>query len=148
MGEIPDVNSMTSQLIVNPKNCDDIDDNTKFTVQVKVANLETGNFDDPATQYYIFSQQLNKQGFIKGHSHITIQKLNGDNLPNAKEFAFFKGLNDPADNGVLSVAVEDGLKAQGEYRICTMGGSFAHQPLIMPVAQRGAQDDCIRINIK
>jgi hypothetical protein len=28
-----------------------------------------------------------------------------------------------------------------------MTGTNSHQPVIMPVAQRGAQDDCIRVNV-
>lgn len=34
-----------------------------------------------------------------------------------------------------------GLPA-GNYRVCTMTSSSNHQPVLMPVAQRGAQDDC------
>jgi len=138
---------MTSSIIVSPKNGANIKAGQPFTVSVKVANLETGNFDDPNSQYYTFAQQLDKEGVIKGHDHITIQSLNGNNPPDAQKFDFFKGLNDPAVNGVLSVAVAAGLPTRGQKRICTMVGSFAHQPLIMPVAQRGSQDDCIRVNI-
>jgi len=146
LGEIPDITSMTSSIIISPKNGQKIRAGQPFTVSVKVANLETGNFDDPNKQYYSFAQQLNKQGLIKGHDHITIQTLTGDQPPDAQKFDFFKGLNDPAVNGILSVQVTAGL-TPGQKRICTMVGSFAHAPLIMPVAQRGSQDDCIRITV-
>jgi type II secretory pathway pseudopilin PulG len=147
LGEIPDITKMTSQLIVSPRNGQRIKAGQPFTVSIKVANLETGNFDDPNAQYYSFSQQLDKEGLVKGHSHVTIQALNGNNAPDAQKFDFFKGLNNAAVNGVLSVAVDQGLTTPGQKRICTMSSSFAHTPLIMPVAQRGAQDDCIRITI-
>jgi len=114
--------------------------------------MNTGFFDDPAKEYYQFPQTLDKDGFIQGHSHVTIQKLDGeDNVPDARVFAFFKGLNDRAVNGILSVVVgsdkKEGLDP-GYYRVCTMTASFGHQPTLMPVAQRGAQDDCTRFTVK
>jgi hypothetical protein len=147
LGEIPDVTNMPSTLIVSPRNGARIPANQPFTVSAKIVNLETGNFDDPNAQYYSFAQQLDREGQIKGHSHITIQSLTGNAPPSAQVFDFFKGLNDPAVNGVLSVQVTAGLATKGQKRICTMSSSFAHTPVIMPVAQRGSQDDCIRITI-
>ncbi|CAG8567434.1 5318_t:CDS:2 [Paraglomus brasilianum] len=147
LGEIPDVTQMTSSIITSPKNGQVIKAGQVFNVNVKVTGLETGNFDNPDNQYYTFAQQLNKQGTIKGHSHITIQSLTGNQPPNPQIFDFFKGLNEPAVNGVLTVQVNPGLKP-GLKRICTMSASFAHTPLIMPVAQRGSQDDCIRVFVK
>ena len=82
-----------------------------------------------------------------GHSHVSIQDLgDGDKPPNAEKFEFFNGLDDPSDNESLSVDVP-GL-SPGLKRLCTMTGSSSHQPLLMPVAQRGAQDDCIRFVIR
>jgi len=145
IGELPSIDQMVSALIVNPKNGQQIKRNTPFTVDTKVANLATGFFSDPAVDYYQIQQTLDNDGVIQGHSHITIQKLNGNNVPDARVFAFFKGLNDKAVNGVLSVTVEKGLPQRGLYRICTMNSSNSHQCVVMPVAQRGAQDDCIRV---
>ncbi|CAG8619780.1 6697_t:CDS:2 [Ambispora leptoticha] len=145
LGEIPDVSKMVSSLITSPNNGGTVKANTPFTVSVTTTNLELGNFDNPDTEYYLFSQQLNNQGLVKGHTHITIQQLTSNTSPpDARNFAFFKGLNDPSNSGSLSTSVANGLPA-GQYRVCTMTASFAHQPLIMPVAQRGSQDDCIRI---
>jgi transcription initiation factor TFIID subunit 15 len=65
----------------------------------------------------------------------------------ATTFAFFKGINNAGDgNGLLSATVPGGLAA-GNYRVCTMGSSSNHQPVLMPVAQRGAQDDCQKFTI-
>ncbi|CAB4406452.1 unnamed protein product [Rhizophagus irregularis] len=147
IGQIPAVNKMVSALIVNPKNGQAIKRNTPFNVDTKISNLSTGFFSDPAVDYYQIQQTLDGNGIIQGHSHITIQKLNGNNVLDPQVFAFFKGLNDAAVNGVLSVNVEKGLPQKGQYRICTMNSSNSHQPVVMPVAQRGAQDDCIRINV-
>jgi hypothetical protein len=144
-GEIPAVNKMTSSLITEPKSGQKIKANTAFTVTLNMVNINTGFFDDPETEYYSFSQALDVQGLVMGHSHITIQKLDSLNkAPDAKTFAFFKGLNDPDVNGNLKVQVDEGLP-KGLHRICSMSSSFAHTPLIMPVAQRGSQDDCIRV---
>jgi len=146
MGEIPTIDNMISTLIQFPANNEVIRENKPFTIRVAVNNLVTGFFDDPATQYYLFPQTLNKAGKIQGHSHVTVQKLNGKGVPDPKVFAFFKGLNEKARNGILEAAVEKGLPA-GNYRLCTMSSSFGHQPVLMPVAQRGAQDDCVRFKV-
>jgi transcription initiation factor TFIID subunit 15 len=138
MGEIPSKKQMVSTVIRFPKNNEVIKENTPFTIRTKTINLQAGFFDDPVNQYYIFPQTLDNSGIIQGHSHVTIQKIENEDEPLDPEiFNFFKGLNDPADgNGELTAAVDKGLPA-GSYRLCTMVSSFAHQPVLMPVAQRG-----------
>jgi hypothetical protein len=138
MGEIPDAKHMVSTVILFPKNNDVIEANTTFTIRTKTKNLKAGFFDDPAKQYYIFPQTLDENGIIQGHSHVTVQKIEDEDEPlDPTIFAFFKGLNDPADGkGELTALVDKGLPA-GNYRLCTMVSSFAHQPVLMPVAQRG-----------
>lgn len=146
-GEIPDIHHMVSTVILTPKNGATILADTPFNISARTANLNLGFFDDPETQYYLFSQQLDKNGFIMGHQHVTIQEIIDPNQPmDPKQHIFFKGLNAASSNhGVLSVEVTDGVPV-GNYRLCTLTGSFGHQPVIMPVAQRGAQDDCIRFD--
>ena len=93
---------------------------------------------------------MNEDGIIQGHQHVVVQKMDEAKGPlDPSKFDFFKGLdqNPDAKTNDLSVKVEKGLTA-GEYRICTITGTVSHQPVIMPVAQRGAQDDCIRINVQ
>uniref|UniRef100_A0A1D1Z5S6 Elongation factor Tu n=1 Tax=Anthurium amnicola TaxID=1678845 RepID=A0A1D1Z5S6_9ARAE len=147
LGEVPDVDKMVSTLIRSPRNNQVLIANKPFTIKTETINLETGFFDDPVKQYYIFPQTLNKKGIIQGHNHVTIQKLIRNEIPDPRNIAFFKGLNDKAENGILSVKVENGLPA-GKYRLCTMVSSFAHQPVLMPIAQRGAQDDCVRFTVR
>jgi len=147
IGQLPSVNQMVSCIITNPRNGQVIKRNQPFTVDIKLANLETGLFSDPNFDYYDLPQELNAQGQVKGHSHITIQRLNGNSVPDAKVFAFFKGLNGKAKGGVLSQLVENGLPQRGTHRICTMNSANTHQCVVMPVAQRGAQDDCIRVQV-
>ncbi|CAG8634414.1 3446_t:CDS:1 [Scutellospora calospora] len=149
LGQIPTVNHMTSTIITKPEFGQTLPINKNFTVEVKIINLHTGFFSNPETQYYSFSQTLDKNGKIEGHSHITVQylglKATPDNPPDPRTFAFFQGLNAKAVDGTLSQTLK--LTEAGFYRICTMAASFSHQPLIMPVAKRGSQDDCIRIRI-
>jgi len=97
------------------------------------------------TRSYTAPQQV-KNGKIVGYIHVTVQDL-GRSLTSKKpldprKFAFFKGINDAGDGkGGLSATVTGGLPA-GNYRACTLGSSSNHQPVLMPVAQRGAQGDC------
>lgn len=138
MGEIPNLNNMISTVILFPKDNDEIEENQSFLIRTKTIGLHTGFFSDPEQQYYLFPQTLDDQGLIQGHSHVVIQEIKNEEEPlDPKFFTFFKGLNDQIDsNGELNVLVENGLPA-GKYRICTMVSSFAHQPTLMPIAQRG-----------
>lgn len=140
-GQIPNTDHMVSSFITFPKNEGKVIAEKNFTAVVKVANLRTGNFGDPTKDYYDQPQQLDDNGNIIGHSHITIQKLNGDKVLDPRVFTFFKGLNLKAQGGALTQIVN---LPPGKYRMCCMSSAFTHQPVIMPVAQRGAQDDCVR----
>ncbi|CAG8632499.1 1147_t:CDS:1 [Acaulospora morrowiae] len=152
-GEIPSSSKMVSTRILFPQNGGFVKSNQNFTAQVKSVNLNTGFFSDAATDYYDLPQQLGANGAINGHNHIVIQSLGGPtDVPDPTVFAFFKGLNDPADgsgvlNQVVGTANKPGL-SPGVYRMCTMTSSFTHQPLIMPIAQRGPQDDCVNFFVK
>lgn len=67
--------------------------------------------------------------------------------PKADAFVAFQGINDRGNgNGLLSVTVTAGLPA-GFYRVCTMNSASNHQPVLMPIAQRGAQDDCTKFTV-
>ncbi len=67
----------------------------------------------------------------------------------ARKIDFFKGLNQKSSDGLtLSLEIPAGTLSNGKYRICSITGSNSHQPVIMPVARRGSQDDCIRVNVK
>ena len=65
----------------------------------------------------------------------------------ASKFVFFKGINDAGDGkGNLAATVTGGLP-KGNYRVCTIGTAFTHQPALMPVARRGAQEDCQKFSV-
>lgn len=145
IGKIPSVQNMPSSKFVFPPNGDaTIQANTAFTVDMAIANMETGVFVNAQTNYFAAPQQLNGQGQIIGHTHIVIELLDSleqTTVTNPQDFEFFKGVNDPAANGIASAVVDDGLEA-GAYRVCSINASSNHQPVIVPVAQHGALDDC------
>ncbi|KAH0537444.1 hypothetical protein FGG08_005752 [Glutinoglossum americanum] len=147
MGQIPATDKMLSQLITfpGPGDTSGLKAGKTFTIAVKVANLVAGKFSNAQTEYYSQPQSL-INGVIAGHTHVTVQDMGGTFAPKTpldpRKFAFFKGINDAGDGkGNLQATVQGGLPA-GKYRVCTIGSSFTHQPALMPVAQRGAQEDC------
>ncbi|KAL1986382.1 hypothetical protein VTN96DRAFT_6461 [Rasamsonia emersonii] len=150
MGDIPSTENMISTVILNPQTGQDLPANQDFNVTLQVNGLQAGSFTNANTTYYAAPQALNSKGQIIGHTHVTIQNigsLNPSTPPDPTTFAFFKGINDAGDgNGGLSAAVTGGLPA-GVYRVCTMTSASNHQPVLMPIAQRGAQDDCTKFTV-
>ncbi|EXJ80665.1 hypothetical protein A1O3_06949 [Capronia epimyces CBS 606.96] len=150
MGDIPSNSNMVSSIILFPGPGDDLTPNQSFNIQVQITNLVAGSFTDPITTYYAAPQALSG-GNVVGHCHVTVQDLGGDlatkTPPDPKTFAFFKGINDDGNGqGLLQATVTAGLPA-GVYRVCTMNSASNHQPVLMPVAQRGAQDDCQKFTV-
>ncbi|KAL2911689.1 hypothetical protein HK105_208849 [Polyrhizophydium stewartii] len=89
-----------------------------------------GRLHDPATSN------------IQGHVNFVAQQLTGDCAPDARSFAFFKSLEGTAKNGVFSFEIPaNAIKADGEFRLCSMAALASRQPVIMP-------DDCIRVTVK
>lgn len=150
MGNLPASDSMVSTIIRSPKHNDKIPAHQDFNVVFTVANLELGFASNLTTAFYTAPQDL-KNGKIMGHCHLTIQSL-GESLDpdhplDATELAFFAPVNDKGDGrGTLTVPVPGGLP-KGNYRVCTSSASTNHQPVIMPVARRGAQDDCQKFTV-
>jgi len=73
-GQIPSKDKMVSTIILSPQHNENIPQVHKtFNVVLAIDNLETGHFTNPDTTYYSAPQQLNKDGLIIGHTHITIQ---------------------------------------------------------------------------
>ena len=151
MGKIPSTSNMISAIIVSPKPAENIAASTTFTISEQMKGLTAGSFTNAAATYYSAPQDLASNGQIIGHTHVTVQDL-GNSLqpsspPDPVQFAFFKGINDAGNgNGLLSATVTGGLPA-GNYRVCSMTSSSNHQPVLMPVAQRGAQDDCQKFTV-
>ncbi|RDW77628.1 hypothetical protein BP6252_05681 [Coleophoma cylindrospora] len=150
MGKIPSSSNMISSIITNPGNNANIAANTDFDITVQTRGLAAGSFTNAQATYYSAPQDLNGKGQVIGHTHVTVQSLGSlttTTPPDPKTFAFFKGINDAGNgNGLLKATVTGGLPA-GNYRVCTMTSASNHQPVLMPVAQRGAQDDCQKFTV-
>ena len=143
MGVIASTANMPSSKFVNPKNGDKVAANTNFTIQMAIQNLNTGFFTNPDETFFAAPQTVDSSGDITGHSHIVIEKLTALDQTTPTDpstFAFFQGLNSPAQNGVLTATVGGGLP-EGSYRIASINSAANHQPALVAVAQRGALDD-------
>lgn len=149
MGVIASTNNMPSAKFQSPKNLDTIKASQTFTIKLGVKNLVTGNFVNAEANYFSAPQTVNDNGNIIGHSHVVIEKINGlsdTSVTDATKFAFFKGLNEKAQDGVLSVNVTDGLPA-GTYRLASINSAANHQPVLVGVAQHGALDDMVYVRV-
>jgi hypothetical protein len=148
MGDIPAKGNMVSSVITFPETGGNpVEPNTTFNITVQMANLVAGSFTNAQATYYSAPQALSG-GKVVGHTHVTVQDLGNSLNPtqalDATQFAFFKGINDAGNGqGLLSAIVTGGLPA-GNYRVCTMASASNHQPVLMPVAQRGTPDDCTK----
>jgi len=149
MGSIPSTDNMPSAKFVNPTNLQNIAANTPFTVQMAISKLTTGNFVNADENYFAAPQQLDGSGQIKGHSHVVIEEISDlrQTTPtNPNVFAFFKGLNDPAANGILTANVTSGLPA-GTYRLASINTGANHAPVLVPIAQHGTLDDVVYFTV-
>jgi hypothetical protein len=152
MGRIIGIDKMPSSKFVFPENfSEDLNENQPFTIAMAIKNVQSGNFVNPATNYYAAPQQVNDQGIVIGHSHVTVEKIDDFKSKTPMDpnvFAFFKGLNLPADGkGELSAPVDKGLPA-GSYRLCSINAAMNHQPILVAVAQHGSLDDCVYFKVK
>jgi len=152
MGRIAAKDKQPSCKFVFPPNNDEsLKENQPFTLKLAINQLVTGFFANPTVKYYSAPQTVDEAtGFIIGHSHVVIQKLDSLTTTTPADptvFAFFKGLNEPATDGTLSADVLTGLPA-GAYRICSINSSTNHQPTLVAVAQHGSLDDCSYFTVK
>ena len=151
MGDIPAKTAMVSSIITFPTTGGKaIASDTTFNISVQMSNIVAGSFTNADATYYAAPQTLSG-GKVIGHTHVTVQdlgsSLNPSHALDATQFAFFKGINDAGNGqGLLQAVVTGGLPA-GNYRVCTMASASNHQPVLMPVAQRGTADDCTKFTV-
>jgi hypothetical protein len=144
MGDIIPKTSMPAAKFTSPLNLQVVPANQSLNFELAVINMQTGNFVNAQTNYFAAPQQLNN-GVLIAHSHITvdqIQSFQDTTVNDPQVFAFFKGLNAPAVNGILTATAADGL-APGFYRACSINTAANHQPALVSVAQHASIDDCI-----
>lgn len=149
IGVIPSTNNMPSAKFIFPPNFERLAKKSAFTISIAINHLETGWFTNPQETYMSSPQQLNSNGDVLGHSHVVIEQLTGFGQTTPTDptmFTFFKGLNDPAVNGVLSCDVTGGL-AVGYYRAAVIHSGANHQPIALPTPQRGAMGDMVYFSV-
>lgn len=148
MGMIAATTAMPSAKFVFPKNLDTVQANTNFTVQMAIQNLNTGFFVNPNTNYFAAPQALGSNNQVNGHSHVVIEaisSLTSTSPSDPTKFNFFKGLNNPAQNGILTAVVAGGLPA-GTYKMSSINSAANHQPVLVAVAQHGSLDDAVYVS--
>ena len=131
-----------------PVNGGSVPANKSFNISLAIQGMQTGFFVNAQQNYFAAPQQLNAQGQVIGHSHVVVEALTSPTQTtptNPTQFAFFKGLNAPAANGVLTVAVPTGLPA-GAYKVSTINTAANHQPILVPIAQHGSLDDAVYVS--
>jgi len=146
MGLLPSADKMVSTILIFPQDGDVVEANKDFTISVLSTNIKLGVFTNAQQTYLAAPQTLDPStNEIIGHTHVTVQPITSTTTPpDPTKFAFFKGINTAADaQGQVSADVAGGLPP-GDYRVCTMTSAANHQPVVMPIAQRGSQDDCVR----
>ncbi|BGP34320.1 hypothetical protein JCM10296v2_006135 [Rhodotorula toruloides] len=149
MGIIAAQTKMPSCKFVNPRNLDTIPANQDFEVQMAINNLVTGNFVNAQQNYFAAPQNVDQNGVIIGHSHVVIEPIDSlttTTVSDPTQFAFFKGLNDAAQNGILSATVTGGLPA-GTYKLSSINSAANHQPALVGVAQHGSLDDAVYFTV-
>ncbi|KAJ8488701.1 hypothetical protein ONZ51_g3375 [Trametes cubensis] len=149
MGVIASNANMPSSKFVFPTNGGTVPANQNFTIKMAIQHLETGHFTNANENYFAAPQVVNAQGDIQGHSHVVIDPLpsiDSTTPTDPTAFVFFKGLNDVAEGGVLSVVVGGGLPA-GAYRLASINTAANHQPALVAVAQHGALDDIVYFTV-
>jgi hypothetical protein len=150
MGLIPSSDNMPSAKFTFPKNGDaSLLADVPFTVTMAIQNMQAGVFVNAQENYFAAPQQLNAQGQIMGHTHFVIQELSAldQTTPlDPKVFAYFKGVDTPATDGIVSASVTAGLPA-GVYKLSSINTAANHQPVLVAIAQHGSQDDAVYFTV-
>lgn len=151
MGMVPAPEKYPSCKFVFPINFSGIRADTTFNVIVKINNMVSGSFTNPASTYFSAPQQLSRETLqVIGHAHIVAQKipaLDSTEPLDPTVFSFFKGIDTSVGvDGTSTVPVPNGLPA-GTYRLSTMVSASNHQPVLSGMAQRGSFDDVVYFTV-
>lgn len=66
MGVIGAADRAPTCKFISPRNLDTIRSDESFTIEMRIENLETGNFVNAQSNYFAAPQQTNNQGIIIG----------------------------------------------------------------------------------
>ncbi|EEQ84501.2 uncharacterized protein BDCG_01306 [Blastomyces dermatitidis ER-3] len=152
MGEIPSTKHMVSTLITSPSPGDTFKVNQPIVFKIAVRNIEMGFYTNSNVTYLSAPQALNNEGLVQGHTHLTVEFMGPTAISikalDANNPTWFKSVNSPNNKGnSFTARLDAGLGKAGFYRVCTLTAAANHQPVIMPVPKRGAQDDCTKFKV-
>jgi transcription initiation factor TFIID subunit 15 len=105
MGKIPAVTNMVGAIITNPKVGVQVPADTTFNIEVQTKHLSAGFFTNPTTNYYTAPQDLDKNGDIIGHCHVTVQdigSLQSNQVPDTSSSPSSRASMMPATDRVCS----------------------------------------------
>jgi hypothetical protein len=136
---------MVSTLITVPQGIKAGADAT-FSVSFKNMNLGTSNAD-PEADYLKKPQALGAGGVINGQYVCQMQSI--DKASGKSNVTFTKVVNDQVSGqGSFNVVVPGtAITDKGSYRFGCFAVAETFQPVIMPVAQRGSQDDIVHLEL-
>lgn len=83
----------TGSAVAFPQNLATVKAGTKFTIQMNIKNLVTGNFVNAQQNYYAAPATVDGSGTLIGHSHVVVEKIDGfqtTKVSNPNVFSFFK----------------------------------------------------------
>lgn len=146
MGVLPAADKTPQIRIVEPDNGDRVRAGQDISVTVAFENFTPGTFDDPQTQYGVRPFSLDGNGNAVGHSHIYVQRLRGDGIPELALDSFL-ALNDASADGETLSGEVPGVDRRGRYRMCTDVSGGGHLTFPKGNAQQGPQFDCIQVFI-
>jgi hypothetical protein len=147
MGHLPSKDKMPSTKFTQPRNGDVFTEDTPLVVTIASKNFKTGVFANETSKFLAAPQQLDPtDGTILGHYHIVIEALTSfgqTSSTDPRTFAFSKEL--PEDL-VSTTPITQGL-APGFYRITATAHAANHQPVLVPVVQRGLLNDVVYVRL-
>nr|XP_019048829.1 hypothetical protein I302_02605 [Kwoniella bestiolae CBS 10118]OCF27759.1 hypothetical protein I302_02605 [Kwoniella bestiolae CBS 10118] len=142
IGQIPSTQNMISTMFVSPAYA--IASMRKMNNDLTTNCVMLGSFVNAQKNYYAAPQQIDGSGQVVGHAHIVLQPMQAiddTSVLDPNTFTFFKGMDLGDVNGLSTIDVQGGVPA-GAYRMCTIMSASNHQSVILPVAQRGAENTC------
>ncbi|KAK7038283.1 hypothetical protein R3P38DRAFT_541993 [Favolaschia claudopus] len=143
MGLIPSSENMPSVLISRLFKDSTIQANTTFPVDLSVRNFQGGFFASFSGSFQAAPQTLDGTGNIIGNFHIVIDELDAldSTVPtDSQKFVFFNVIQDAVSDGEISTNVTNGLP-EGYYRMTVTPRAANHQPVLVPLVQRGSVND-------
>ena len=130
-GLLPPNNKMPSTVITEPASNSQLNSNNGFRVRFSTVNFAPSG---DRREYLSLPQTLNRDQLVEGFIQVSVQKLGSRNNLFVQR----------VDGNEVRVPR---LRSTGVHRICTIMCAKSGQAVLMPVAQRGSQDDCIRVNL-